>query len=168
MINVSRGVRGFVCVDPLARFWPKVGKAGPNECWPWTGTTDGRYGLFWVSGRHVRAHRFSWEIANRQPFPDGKDACHTCDNPSCVNPIHIFPGSPSDNALDAVRKGRVIVPTLRGFRGPNAGKTHCKRGHEFTAENTTLKNERRACKACQRWHQAKYDAKRRPLPELPA
>jgi hypothetical protein len=125
------------------RFWAKVEKREADECWPWLGATDGRYGQLWKDGRNERAHKVSWEIHHGVPFPDGMDACHTCDTPSCVNPNHIWPGTASDNARDALAKGRLKIPPLL---------THCKHGHELTPENLGKPRGRSRgyCKTCQR------------------
>ena len=151
-------------LDPLPRFWSRVDKSpgfGPNgDCWRWTAGTDGRdYGLISINGKNVRAHRYSWELENERPFPAGFGGCHTCDTPRCVNPRHIFPGTASDNAKDAFRKGRRVSPSLGGWRGMNADKTHCKRGHSFTPENTLLRPGKRQCRICQRLHEATRNAK---------
>lgn len=166
MANTVVGVKGFVRVDFEGRFWSRVDRSpgyGPHgTCWRWTGGTDGRYGQIWRDGKRVRAHRASWEMALGTPFPPEKDACHHCDTPLCVNPAHVFPGTPSENAIDAVRKGRVVTPAMRdGWVPWNAGLPSCKRGHAFTPENTIRKGVRRSCRTCQRQHQARYDAKRR-------
>lgn len=90
------------------RFWQHTDRRGTNECWPWTGPVNSKgYGQLQVS-RHKRrtATRFSWELKNGAPFPQDKLACHRCDNPRCVNPNHIWPGTPRDNHNDAVAKGR--------------------------------------------------------------
>lgn len=95
--------------DMPARFWAKVDKRGADECWPWLASTFTRgYGQFWRDGRLVRATKVSWELANGRPFPDGLCACHSCDNPNCVNPSHIWPGTLKDNARDAVSKGHFV------------------------------------------------------------
>lgn len=106
---------------PLAdRFWPKVAKKGPDDCWHWTGAKDSKgYGQIRVSldkpntSRNLIAHRVAWELTNG-PIPDGLVACHTCDTPSCVNPSHIFLGTIRDNALDMVSKGRDGHGDMRG------------------------------------------------------
>lgn len=63
------------------------------------------YGLFKAFGKQIRAHRFAFERANGL-IPAGMLICHKCDNPSCVNPEHLFSGTASDNAIDCVNKGR--------------------------------------------------------------
>lgn len=96
--------------DPVERFWAFTKKT--DGCWLWTGATaDGGYGVMPL--RHVserRAHRFSWTL-HFGPIPDGLDVCHTCDNPPCVRPDHLFLGTPVDNALDMVSKGRHAAVT---------------------------------------------------------
>lgn len=87
-------------------FWGHVTPGDPNECWEWKGATDQRgYGLFGSKGRSYRAHRLSYEI-HHGPLAPGMLACHTCDNPRCCNPDHLFQGTIKDNNLDKVRKGR--------------------------------------------------------------
>lgn len=92
----------------IIRFWSKVDRSGgPDACWPWmAGMDKDGYGKFSYPGnRYARAHRVSWSIANG-PIEDGLYVCHTCDNPSCVNPSHLFIGTNTDNMRDKVKKGR--------------------------------------------------------------
>lgn len=90
------------------RYFEKVDRRGPGECWTWTGSKDqfGR-GYFLYEGKVRRAPRVAWALHYGVPFPDDRDACHTCDNPTCVNPFHIWPGTESENLRDAENKGRV-------------------------------------------------------------
>jgi hypothetical protein len=102
------------------RFWSKVQRGGPDECWPWTASkTDEGYGSFkWSVER--RAHRAAW-ILTRGPIPDGLDVCHTCDNPPCCNPAHFFLGTNGDNNADRHAKGR--SGSARGEQNGNAKLT---------------------------------------------
>lgn len=90
------------------RFWAMVKKG--DGCWTWTGAKGGRgYGRFQLSGRLESPHVISYTLAKGQLEP-GMWVLHECDNPSCVNPDHLFPGTRSDNMKDAYRKGRVNPP----------------------------------------------------------
>lgn len=97
----------------LTRFWSKVDKNGPvmpymnTPCWVWQGQRDRKgYGRFYFgSTGRVAAHRLAYELENG-PVLNELFACHHCDNPPCVNPDHIFPGTNLDNSMDAIKKGR--------------------------------------------------------------
>lgn len=94
--------------DPEIRFWRKVIKRGPDDCWIWVGTSA-RYGSFWDGERASSSHRFSLEKKIGRKLKAGRwgeFALHTCDNKRCVNPRHLFVGSSLDNSRDMVRKGR--------------------------------------------------------------
>ena len=99
------------------RFWSKVDKS--SNCWVWTASfRSGDYGQFRVEGKIQLAHRVSYVIEHGS-IPDGLCVCHTCDNPSCVKPKHLFLGTRNDNNQDAIRKGR----NARGRMVPQAKLT---------------------------------------------
>lgn len=94
---------------PVAeRFWSYVRK-NPT-CWPWSGSLTGRERdrpQFWFDGRPHRAARVAWMLEHGAfPSPDML-VCHSCDNPLCVRPSHLFLGTSVENAEDARAKGRV-------------------------------------------------------------
>ena len=105
------------------RFWPKVAKAGADECWLWTASIASHgYGCLRVDGKTRTAHTLAWELS-RGPIPAGMFVCHHCDVKACCNPAHLFLGTAADNAQDMGRKGRHPGNGLRGDRHPNARLT---------------------------------------------
>lgn len=92
--------------EDLARFMHMVLR-GPRhcDCWGWMGNRDGRYGHFSVGGKVIKAHRWIYETAVG-PIPEGAVLRHRCDEPACVNPMHLEPGTHAQNSQDAVERGR--------------------------------------------------------------
>jgi len=90
----------------MKRFWEKVNKDGPDGCWVWkAGVNSAGYGSFWLNGQVRRAHRVVMEWQGYDV--EGKFVCHSCDNPRCVNPDHLWLGSQKDNMRDAAQKNRL-------------------------------------------------------------
>jgi hypothetical protein len=96
-------------VKDKIRFYQKINHNGPNGCWTWEASKkeDG-YGRFKFNGKDHRAHRFMYELEHNHKVPKDIHVCHTCDNPSCVNPSHLFLGDNSINMRDMVSKGRNV------------------------------------------------------------
>lgn len=97
--------------EQIDSFWFRVDRRNPDECWNWTKGLNGKdrlsnYGVVWFNGTRHKCHRIA-KFLSTGPFDDGKLVCHTCDNPQCCNPSHLFLGSHRDNALDCKAKGRL-------------------------------------------------------------
>lgn len=89
------------------RFEQKTERIPFSSCWFWTGASVRGYGTFWDNqrGKTVRAHRFAYEMENGA-IDDDCVILHKCDNPSCVNPVHLVQGTQADNIQDMVAKRR--------------------------------------------------------------
>jgi len=84
-------------------FWVYVNKTA--GCWLWAAGSSAGYGVFHVKRKVMRAHRVAYILANGS-IPKGLLVCHSCDNPLCVNPDHLWVGTQKDNMKDAREKGR--------------------------------------------------------------
>ena len=97
----------------IERFNSFVAAGKPDECWPWSGGTDRQgYGHFGLGGKTIQAHRFAfWFTAGIEP--GDLCVCHSCDNPGCVNPAHLWLGTHKENMVDASKKGRLVGTGLK-------------------------------------------------------
>jgi hypothetical protein len=117
------------------RFLSHVAKKNNKDCWLWIGNKNKLgYGKIWNLGKHVPTHRMSWMIYKGK-IPKGLFICHHCDNPSCVNPEHLFLGTAKDNHDDCISKNRIAF----GKRNKSSKLTYDKA--------VEIRNLYKACKS---------------------
>lgn len=109
--------------EPLSeRFWSKVRRGRPDECWPWTAGSRGNgYGAIKVGAKVVDAHVIAYELHHgARPLP-GIWVTHKCDNRACCNPAHLVAGTPTDNFNDMVERGGAVPPEVVSERNKRLG-----------------------------------------------
>ena len=108
--------------DFFEKYRDRIDIGEPEECWEWLGAKASMgYGHFNRDRRHYYAHRAAYEAANNTTIPADLVCRHKCDNPSCVNPAHLEPGTHLDNRRDAMERGR--DRPVRGGAHPRAKLT---------------------------------------------
>lgn len=132
-------------------FWSRVAIASDDDCWLWTGTMmPTGYGI--VGGQYTHRLAYLWTYGSL----DLPCVCHHCDNPPCVNPMHLFEGTHRDNIHDSIQKGR----WMESHRGAGIGvkKSHCKWGHSLVSANRTKVGH---CRECERRRAREYHERKR-------
>ena len=121
----------------------------PNSgCFLWLSNRDKKgYGILRFNGKPWRAHRLAWTLKYGK-VPSGLLVCHRCDNPSCVNPLHLFVGSYADNERDKVKKGR----------HPETARTACRYGHPLSGRRLAHGRRNRYCRTCNADYNRRYRA----------
>lgn len=142
-----------------ARFWRKVAVGTDSECWLWTASVrrkDEGYGAFWLGGRHQPASRVAFELSGGV-VPSGEQVCHSCDNPSCCNPQHLFAGTCKKNAEDKVAKRRHCFGVRNGYaKLDDAAATEIRAAIQLHGPDRPKRYRELAAKFGVTWH-AIYD-----------
>lgn len=125
----------------IERFMGKVERIPMTDCWLWAGAArPNGYGIFFLNGKTIGAHRAAYVLFRGQ-FDEALHVCHKCDNPSCVNPDHLFLGTQKDNMLDMVRKGRKVTPPQRGKNNHHYGKFHSEETKRLIGQRSRERNQ---------------------------
>lgn len=128
-----------------------------NGCLEWSGCKYNSKGYGYISIGNVgyRVHRIAYAFANQREVVSSEFICHTCDNPKCCNPEHLWIGDNDMNSLDRDQKGRQ--------KSNHENKTHCPNGHPYSPENTYVypSGRHRDCKECHKLACRRYRARKK-------
>lgn len=126
-------------------------KISDSGCWEWSGALNKGYGQLTFKGKGYAAHRFVMEKI-MGGIKDGMWVLHKCDNRKCVNPSHLYQGTPTDNRRDTLERS--------GWYHPWGRRLHCAKGHKYSVVGYRIaKDGSRACRECQRNYKREQRAK---------
>ncbi len=146
MANYKDRLRKIDISDPTLpeRFWRNVEIKEVDDCWEWTShkNKNGR-GRFEIKRKFIMAPRIAWTLTNGE-IRDGLCVCHSCDNPGCCNPKHLWLGTYRDNAMDMIKKNRHKPTTESAPKGEKSGRSKLKE-YQVIAILSEIKNATTTC-----------------------
>jgi hypothetical protein len=142
----------------LQDFWDQVQPEPLSGCWLWNGGLNPKgYGQMRRDNRRLQVHRYAYELLVG-PIPEGLELDHLCRVRCCVRPDHLEPVTHAENLRRA--RGTPRRPAERYIPTGRPAKTRCKRGHDFTPENTHFTGKQRQCKECKRERSRQWYARK--------
>lgn len=134
-------------------FWTHVEVRGLDECWPWKLSKSPKgYGVASTTNGTKSAARVAYALAYGEAVPPDKEACHSCDNPPCCNPNHIWIGTHTENMRDASNKGR-LAGKHAGYHRYYPVRDYCFNGHcigDWSPWNWYWRGSQKVCRECRR------------------
>jgi hypothetical protein len=127
-----------------------------SGCWIWVGSLyRSGYGQLTAGGKHMAAHRASF-IAHGGHVPHGLWVLHRCDVRCCVNPFHLYPGTPTDNRRDTIERSN--------WEHPYGRRTTCSAGHNYSVTGFRIAADgSRVCRECMKLHMRRFRSAKQPL-----
>jgi len=137
------------------RFWSKIDIRSENECWNWMAFTNsygyGRFG-WWPVGTVINAQRAAFMLTYGRAIKPGMFICHTCDNPACCNPKHLYEGTNVNNQADTIKRNRHVFGSdephaklndddVRAIRASHPqGRSYYSLGKQFGVSPTLVRS----------------------------
>lgn len=120
--HMAKKLPDFISEDVAARFWGQVNMRGKNDCWHWGSVAQQYYAQFRIDGVSYRATHVAIFLSRGERVTGDLVVCHTCDNPPCVNPAHLFIATVAENNADRQRKGRTKYPHIPAHVKPRGSQ----------------------------------------------